>query len=1293
MQTKQQIDAIWLADEPRLRRLQGDIKKRSRQGKPTDRLQAKFSDMLAQSRAKVAARRQAVLRVTYPDLPVAREVERIRAALLGNQVIVVAGETGSGKTTQLPKLCLEAGRGIHGLVGHTQPRRLAARTVAQRIASELQSELGAAVGYQVRFHDQVSDGTYIKLMTDGILLAEIQHDPYLYRYDTLIIDEAHERSLNIDFLLGYLKLLLPKRPDLKIIITSATIDVQRFSEHFDNAPVIEVSGRTYPVDIRYRPLEELSPELDQAEAIEQALQELDAEGGRRQGDVLVFLSGEREIRAAAKQLRRSSLLGLEVLPLYARLSAREQQRIFDEGGRRGWRVVLATNVAETSLTVPGIRFVIDTGTARISRYSYRSKVQRLPIEPVSQASANQRAGRCGRVAPGVCVRLYSQEDFEARPAFTEPEVQRTNLASVILQMLNMRLGDIEDFPFVDAPDRRFINDGYKLLEELAAVDKGELTPLGKTLVRLPVDPRMARILQAASQLGCLQEALIVVSALSIQDPRERPADKQQAADEKHRRFIDQDSDFSAYVNLWSYLEEQRQELSNNQFRKMCQREFIAPSRAQEWRELHWQLKLSCRDNAWKLNAEPASFETLHRAVLAGFLSHVAKKDEQHWYRGTRNRKLRIFPGSGLFKKNPAWIVAAELAETSQLFARCVAKIEPEWIPGINDAVLKYQYFEPHWQAKAGRVSAFRQTSLYGLIIQDRQRVNYGPIDPVLSREILIRSALVEGQYRGKAAFFAHNKAAIDKVLALESKLRRRDLLISDDAMFAFYDRRLPPEVVSARHLESWLAKAGESERKALEMSDDDVLAVSQNREAINQFPDTWRWGELRLPLRYRFEPGHQGDGVTLVVPLVLLNRVPEHLPEWLVPGLLEDKCVALLKALPKQWRKKLMPIPVTVGKALSLMEAGDQPLSRALAEALRRVVGETIPPELWRGDLLDAFYLMNFEVVDERGKVLAQGRDLQALKARYSEQSAAELQARGEQNAEQQIFTEWTLDRLPQKKRIKQGGAEVTAYPALVDRGDAVELTLLDTAEEADSQSRRAVVRLLTLQLTRQLKPWRESLLRGNAEQLQLAALGVQRKDWVEDVIEAAVYQTFLDGRALPRDREDYAALIALPGLEEHLERMAALAKRILESAAAARTRLKKLTQLTWIETVSDVREQLDALLFKRFLRELPTSRLEQYPRYLEAVSQRLDKLEGHYQRERQILIGLRKLTEPLWQTTSPEKLAADSANAVLEEYRWLLEEYRVSLYAQGLGTQAPVSEKRLKALWRDFEQSRAPRV
>ncbi|WP_372764205.1 ATP-dependent RNA helicase HrpA [Litorivivens sp.] len=1297
---EESLDTSWLAeccsgDWPKLQKLARDLARRQQLGKPCDRLQQRLDAVLESSRQRYAQRRAAVPAIHYPDLPVAREIGRLREAFDQNQVIIVAGETGSGKTTQLPKLCLEAGRGVRGLIGHTQPRRLAARTVAQRIASELKTELGASVGFQVRFQDQVSAHSHIKLMTDGILLAEIQNDPLLYRYDTLIIDEAHERSLNIDFLLGYLKLLLPKRTDLKVVITSATIDVERFSRHFDNAPVIEVSGRTYPVETRYRPLEELSPELDQAEAIEQALWELHDEGGRQQGDVLVFLSGEREIRAAALQLRKSSLLGLEVLPLYARLSGSEQQRIFDEGSRRGWRVVLATNVAETSLTVPGIRYVIDTGTARISRYSYRSKVQRLPIEPISQASANQRAGRCGRIAPGVCVRLYSQEDFNARPEFTEPEIQRTNLASVILQMLNMRLGGIEKFPFVDAPDRRFINDGYKLLEELGAVESGELTGLGRKLVRLPVDPRMARILEAASASGCLSEALIIVSALSIQDPRERPADKQQAADEKHRRFADKESDFVAFVNLWNYLEEQRQALSGNQFRKLCQREFIAFTRAQEWRELHWQLKLLCRENGWKLNAEPADYLSLHRALLAGFLSHVAKKDEEHLYLGTRNRKMRIFPGSALFRKNPAWIVAAELAETTQLYARCVAKIDPQWILGINDAVLKYQYFEPHWQARVGRVSAFQQTSLYGLVIQDRKRINYSVIDPALSREILIRSALVEGQYRGKATFFHHNKRVIAEVLALESKLRRRDLLLSDDGLFAFYDARLPADIVSSRHLESWLKQASEAERSSLNMSAKDVLAVSTDQQTVDQFPDTWRWQELRLPLKYRFEPGHEADGVSLDIPLVLLNRVPDHLPEWLVPGLLQEKCVALVKALPKQWRKKFMPIPVTVGKALAAMQADDRPLSLALGEAIKRVTGEDIPSSLWSAEPLDAYYQMNFRVLGDNGQLLAQGRDLHALKSRFSDQATASLQAKGSVDFESQRASSWQFDSLPTSRRIRQAGAEVTVYPALVDRGDSVESRLLDTAVEAEISSRQAVVRLLMLGLAKQLKPLRDRMLKSNAAQLQFAALKVQRRDWLEALLEAAVEQAYLQGQPLPRSKEDYDQLLARGRSElvPAVELREALAESILAGAAAVQRQLKSLTQLTWIETVADVRAQLDGLLFPRFLRLLPLDRLQHYPRYLTALEWRLDKLEGQYQRERQLNITLKTVTEPLWQQTTPEQLAQGPEDAPLNTYRWLLEEFRVSLYAQKLGTDSPVSEKRLKTLWRDIQAAQAPRV
>lgn len=1285
----------WLADRPKLLRMQRDLNKRARSGKPLDQLQARFDEVLARSRQRVCERRDKLPAIRYPDLPVAREVPRLKEAFLNHQLIIVAGETGSGKTTQLPKLCLESGRGVSGLIGHTQPRRLAARTVAQRIASELNSSLGDAVGFQVRFQDQVSEHSFIKLMTDGILLAEIQSDPLLSRYDTLIIDEAHERSLNIDFLLGYLKILLPKRPDLKVIITSATIDVERFSQHFSGAPVLEVVGRSYPVEIRYRPEEELSAEGDQAEAIEQALWELHESGGRRNGDVLVFLSGEREIRAAALKLRKSELKGLEVLPLYSRLSGAEQQRIFDESSRRGWRVILSTNVAETSLTVPGIYYVIDTGTARISRYSYRSKVQRLPIEPVSKASANQRAGRCGRIAPGVCVRLYSEADFDARPDFTEPEIQRTNLASVILQMLNLRLGNIDEFPFIDPPDSRFINDGYKLLTELGAVHKRGLTGLGRTLVRMPTDPRMARVLQAANELGCLNEALIIVSALSIQDPRERPAEKQQAADEKHRRFYHKESDFLGFVSLWNYLEEQRQELSNSQFRKLCQREFLSVMRVQEWRELHWQLKLVCKQNKWSVNKTAADYEPVHRAILSGFLSQVAQKDEDNWYQGTRNRKLRIFPGSALFKKSPAWLVAAEMVETTQLYARCVARIEPDWLLGINDSILKYQFYEPHWQQRAGRVSAFQETRLYGLIIQDRKRVNYGPIDPVVSREILIRSALVEGQYRGTAAFFHHNKQMIAEVLELESKVRRRDLLVSDDVLYEFYDERIPEGIVSSRHLESWLKQASSSEAERLKLSRTDVLAASTGSDTGAQFPDRLEWEDLRLPLSYRFEPGHSSDGVTLEVPLALLNRVPDYLPEWLVPGLLAEKCVALVKALPKQWRKKFMPIPAVVGEALAMISPANRSLVAELAEALRRQSGVVVPAELWSAQSLDDFYRMNIRVLDEQGKLLGEGRHLGKLKARFADAARASLQEEGGASYPVQQMSSWALEELPTTQVIRRGDAEVQAYPALVDKGDKVELVLLDSAQLAEWESRRAVLRLINLRQQAMLKPHCERLLKSNVVQLQLAALKQQRKDWLESIVAAALDRAYLHRRALPRTSEAYEAILEAghPHLLDCLQQYEALAEDILARVARVKRSLKALKQLHWIDTVSDVRQQLDALLFKDFIQTLDLERLQHYPRYLQAIEQRLDKLEGQFQRERQQTITLQSLTSPLWQRIKPEQVADTDAAASIADYRWMLEEYRVSVFAQTLGTAVPVSEKRLKRLWQEILAADTPRV
>ena len=1219
--------------------------------------------------------------VSYPDLPVSQRLEDIREAIVNHQVVVIAGETGSGKTTQLPKLCLEMGRGVNGMIAHTQPRRLAARTVAQRIADELRTPLGGAVGYQVRFQDQSSPNSYIKLMTDGILLAEITKDRFLNNYDTIIIDEAHERSLNIDFLLGYLKTLLPKRPDLKLIITSATIDVERFAAHFDNAPVVEVSGRTFPVEYRYRPLEELSSDQDLGVGVETVLRELMAEGAQRNGDTLVFLSGERDIREVAKHLRHAELPGAEVLPLYARLGNAEQRRIFDLNGRRGWRVVLATNVAETSLTVPGIRYVIDAGTARISRYSVRSKVQRLPIEPISQASANQRAGRCGRVAEGIAYRLYSEEDFERRPLFTEPEIQRTNLAAVILQMLQLGLGDIRRFPFVDAPDGRLIRDGFASLSELGAVDGERMTSLGRALARFPVDPRIARLIMAAAERHCLREMLIIASALSIQDPRERPAEKQQAADEKHRRFWQDGSDFLAYLALWDYAEEQRQALSANQWRRLCQKEFLSWSRMREWREVHYQLVLMCRQLKLTMNKEVADYESLHRALLTGFLGQVAFKTENREYLGARNRKLRIFPGSSQSKKSPKWIVAAELAETSQLFARCVGKIEPEWVFGINDSLLKRQYSEPHWHARSGRVMAYERTLLYGLALRERHRVHYGPIDPVISREILIRQGLVEGRYRGSAGFFKHNQALRRDILDMEDKARRRDMLISDDEFYSFYEERLPGDITTGKQLESWLKKTGAD--NSLRMS---MAQMMRSEGGIDgaQFPDQLRCGDYQLKLSYHFAPGHADDGVSVSVPLGLLAKVPEGRFDWLVPGLLRDKCIALVKALPKAQRKQLVPVPDFVDRALTRLTPSDDPLLPALAARLEQISEARIDVANWAVAPVDDFYRMNIVVLDDAGKRLASGRDIQALREQLAAEVQKSIAEESQGGFEPRRYREWTFGELLLEHQFRQAGATLTAYPCLRDLGDEVELGLAETLEEAELQTEQGVRRLLLLRLPSQCKAARANLFRDNTAQLQFAACGVQRRDWIEAGLLLAARQVFLtDCDTLPRTAEQFDACWQAGRAEfvPQLETTSAMLSEILAAQADIRRRLKKLNSLSWFHSINDIQQQLGGLFPDDFMTRAAPENLANYPRYLAAIQERIDKLDGHYQRDRQCTLTIAPMQDAL-----NELLDASPGlwrqSALLRDYRWMLEEFRVSLFAQRLGTSQPVSEKRLKQQW-----------
>ncbi len=993
------LDHAMIGDRNRLRRQLLELRKKPDEGKL-----AQWVEKLQASCARVTARRDSVPTIRYDDnLPIAAKRDEIKKLLSEHQVLIIAGETGSGKTTQLPKICLELGRGQHGQIAHTQPRRIAARSVAARVAEELATPLGGLVGYQVRFEDQSDSNTLVKLMTDGILLAETQHDRFLERYDTIIVDEAHERSLNIDFLLGFLKTLLPRRPDLKVIITSATIDLERFSEHFDKAPIIEVSGRTYPVDTWYRPLtseqdeegNSVEEDLSVDQAIIATLDEIahfERSNGKSPGDVLVFLPGEREIRDAADMLRKAQLKHTEILPLYARLSPAEQQRIFQS--HPGRRVVLATNVAETSLTVPGIRYVIDSGTARISRYSYRAKVQRLPIEAVSQASANQRKGRCGRVEPGICVRLYSEEDFNARPAFTDPEILRTNLAAVILQMLHLRLGAIDAFPFIEPPDGKAITDGFNLLQELSAVTRdNQLTPMGRQLARLPVDPRLGRMLLEAAQQGSLQEVLIVASALSVQDPRERPPERQQAADQAHAQWKDADSDFAALVNLWRGFEEQRLALTASPLRNWCRKNFLNYLRLREWRDAHRQLGLICRDLQLTVNKDPADHPRMHKAILSGLLSQIGQKTEEGDYLGARQRRFWIHPSSGIGRKRPQWLMAAELMETTKLYARMVAKIEPDWIEPLARHLVKTNHFEPHWEKKRGQVVAFEQVTLYGLIIIGRRPVHFGPVDPVASRELFIREGLVRGEIQSRARCLSANRELLEQLDALEAKARRRDILADEETLYAYYDARVPAQIHQTATFDSWYKVTSQKDPHLLIMRAEDVLAREASEVTAAQYPDTLRLGDLTLALSYHFEPNHARDGVTLTVPAPLLPSLPGERLEWLVPGLIEAKCIALVRNLPKALRKNFVPVPDFVKAALQRMTFAEGSLPQALGRELLRMTGARVSDEAWAESeqQVESHLRMNLEVLDGAGKFLGEGRDLAELTARFAQASQAAL--------------------------------------------------------------------------------------------------------------------------------------------------------------------------------------------------------------------------------------------------------------------------------------------------------------
>ena len=1277
-----QLNDIMLVDQRRLSACIhgiGKIKSQEAQQAVADEIQ----QQIEQARLRVEQRKSAVQNpIVFPEsLPVSQRKVEIQKLLSEHQVIVVAGETGSGKTTQLPKMCLELGFGNLGMIGHTQPRRIAARSVAARIAEELETELGGLVGYKVRFNDQISDDTQIKLMTDGILLAEIQNDRFLNQYSCLIIDEAHERSLNNDFILGYLKQLLPRRRDLKLIITSATIDVERFSKHFNNAPIIEVSGRTYPVEVRYRPVVE-EDDQDQLQGILNAVDELQAEG---RGDILIFMNGEREIRDTAEALQKQNLKHTEILPLFARLSAQEQNKIFHPSGLN--RIVLATNVAETSLTVPGIKYVIDPGTARISRYSYRTKVQRLPIEPISQASANQRKGRCGRVSEGICIRLYSEEDFNSRPEFTDPEILRTNLASVILQMTALGLDDIEAFPFVDAPDKRHIQDGVKLLEELGAFEtvqtkSGEkrlLTRVGRQLAQLPVDLRLAKMILSAVNFGCVYEMMIIVSALSIQDPRERPQEKQQDSDEKHRRFADKKSDFLAFLNLWRYLQEQQKELSKNQFRRQCQKDFLNYLRIREWQDIYHQIRLTVREMGLPINSEKAEYQQIHTALLSGLLSHIGLKEaEKQQYLGARNAHFAIFPNSVLFKKQPKWVMAAELVETSKLWGRMVAEIEPEWIEPLAEHLIKKSYSEPRWSKSRGAVIADEKVTLYGVPIVAARPVNYGAIDPTVSREIFIQSALVEGGWNTKHKFFKENQRLVREVEELEHKSRRRDILVDDRTFFEFYDQRIGTEVVSQKHFDTWWKKAQQKDPELLNFERSFLINDDAEQVSKLDFPNFWHQGNLKLKLTYQFEPGTDADGVTVHIPLPLLNQVEMTGFDWQIPGLREELVIALIKSLPKSYRRNFVPAPNYAQAFLSRAMPLEKPLLDTLIYELRRMTGVTVEAEHWNWEQIPSHLKMTFRVVDENGKKIAESMNLDELKFNLKDRVQESISAVADDGIEQSGLHIWSFADLPQCYEQKQRGFSVKAFPAIVDEKDAVGIKLFETEFEQAVAMQQGLRRLLLLNVPSPIKYLHEKLPNKAKLGLYFTPFG-RVLDLIDDCIACAVDKLITDFGGFVWDEAGFEKLrdFVRENLNEVTVDIAQKVEQILTLTYQLDQRLKGKMDFTMAFALSDIKSQLAGLVYQGFVQKSSYDRLLDLQRYLQAVDKRIDKLAQDVNRDRAAMLRVEQVQQAYQQLLAKLPKSKPIADEV-SEIRYMIEELRVSLFAQQLGTKYQVSDKRI---------------
>jgi ATP-dependent helicase HrpA len=1301
------LPALSLRDEQRLgRRLDGA--RRIRKPEARAALLADLGAEIDRAELRIAARQAAVPEISYPPaLPVSQKKDEILAAIRDHQVVIVAGETGSGKTTQIPKICLELGRGVRGLIGHTQPRRIAARTVAERVAEELRTPLGEAVGWKVRFTDQVSDSTLVKLMTDGIMLAEIQTDRELRGYDTIIIDEAHERSLNIDFILGYLAQLLPRRPDLKVVITSATIDPQRFSRHFGDAPVVEVSGRTFPVEVRYRPLLEDGPDnaadsdRDQITAISDAVDELQAEGP---GDILVFLSGEREIRDTADALTKRQLRHTEVLPLYARLSSAEQHRVFQQ--HSGRRIVLATNVAETSLTVPGIRYVIDPGTARISRYSHRTKVQRLPIEPVSQASANQRKGRCGRTSDGICVRLYDEDDFLSRPEFTDPEILRTNLASVILQMTAAGLGDIAKFPFLDPPDNRNIKDGVQLLEELGALDpqqkdpRNRLTQTGRKLAQLPVDPRLARMVLEADRNGCVREVMVIAAALSIQDPRERPVEKQAQADQSHARFRDETSDFLAFLNLWRHIRDKQKELSSSAFRRMCRSEFLNYLRIREWQDIYSQLRAVAKQLGIAMTDKDADPQHVHLSLLAGLLSHLGLKDtDKNEYLGARSGKFAIFPGSALFKKPPRWIMSAELVETSRLWARVNARIEPEWVEPLAQHLVKRSYSEPHWEKDQAAVMAYEKVTLYGVPLVAQRKVNYGRIDPETSRELFIRNALVEGDWRTHHQFFHDNRKLLGEVEELEHRARRRDILVDDETLFDFYEARLPEDVVSGAHFDSWWKQRRREEPELLNF--EHSMLINENAEAVTKtdYPDSWRQGGLKFPVTYQFEPGADADGVTVHVPLQVLNQVTADGFDWQIPGLREDVVTELIRSLPKPIRRHYVPAPnyakaflaVPHGEAQGGQVAGPDPLPAVLARELRRMVGVPVAAEDFDWAKVPDHLKITFRVIDERRRKIAEDKDLDALRQRLKPKTRAAITKAFERASDPALatmeqrtgLTDWTVGALPRTFEARRSGQPVRAYPALVDEGATVAVRLFDTEPEQAEAMWRGTRRLIMLNVPVNPAKFAADQL-SNQQKLALSRNphgGVQAL--FEDCATAAADRLIADHGGPAWDEEGYRKLFdaVRADLVELTGRAIRQVQQVLAAWHSCEGRLKDTASLALVANAQDVKEQLGALVHPGFVTAAGLKRLPDLMRYLVAADRRLQQMPNGVQRDTTRMEKVREI-----QAEYAQLLAAQPPGrpvpAAVRDIRWMIEELRVSYFAHALGTAFPVSDKRIfKAL------------